>query len=213
VGGHTRLLSDRSAVSFHLLVVVLIAVSASFLPGAFTGNSATAGSSAVPRVEPTTDTVLLASSLGRSIPSLKVKAAVAPKVRVVFARTKRHAVLSHAKIHHAVAPLPTRTTVAPATTVASSQTTSTADDGSYGCGAALAYLSAHAAPGFSFECPGYADGHQAMTCENIPGLCPGTKLIAISVPCAAAYMNEASNSWVLSGESDAPIDPYGYCRG
>jgi hypothetical protein len=24
-------------------------------------------------------------------------------------------------------------------------------------------------------------------------------------------MNEASNSWALMGESDAPIDPYGSC--
>jgi hypothetical protein len=195
-------------------VVVLIAVSASFLPAAFTGNSTSAASSPAPRVEPTADTVLLASSLGRSIPSLAVKAAVAPKTRVVSAKTTRHAVLPHAEIHHAaVAAAHTRTTVAPATTPVSSQTTSSANEGSYGCGAALAYLSSHAAPGFSFECPGYADGHQAMTCENIPGLCPGTKVIAISVPCAAAYMNEASNSWVLSGESDAPIDPYGYCSG
>jgi hypothetical protein len=50
-----------------------------------------------------------------------------------------------------------------------------------------------------------------MTCVNIAGVCPGAKLIAISIPCAAAYMNESSNSWVLSGKSDAPIDPYGYC--
>jgi len=82
----------------------------------------------------------------------------------------------------------------------------------YGCGPALAYLASHAAPGFSFECPGYADGRQAMTCINIAGLCPGERLIAIAVPCAAAYMNEASNSWVLIHESSAPIDPYGYCQ-
>lgn len=55
-------------------------------------------------------------------------------------------------------------------------------------------------------------GHQAMTCVNVPGVCPGERLIVISVPCRAAYMNEASNSWVLLGLSRAPIDPYGYCR-
>lgn len=82
----------------------------------------------------------------------------------------------------------------------------------YGCAAALAYLATHAAPGFHFECPGYADGHQAMTCMNVAGLCPGTKLIAINDPCPAAYMNEASNSWVLLGLRSAPIDPYGYCE-
>ena len=70
----------------------------------------------------------------------------------------------------------------------------------------------HAAPGFSFECPGWADGHQAMSCDNVPGVCPGTMVIAISIPCPAAYMNEASNSWVLLGKSDAPLDPYGYCQ-
>ena len=81
----------------------------------------------------------------------------------------------------------------------------------YGCADALAYLTAHAAPGFRFECPGYALGHQAMTCLNEPGVCPGYGLIAISVPCAAAYMNEAHNSWVVLGDSTG-IDPYGYCH-
>lgn len=80
-----------------------------------------------------------------------------------------------------------------------------------GCAAALAYLSAYSAPGFTFECPGNALGHQAMTCINEAGVCPNEDLIAIADPCAAAYMNEASNSWVLTGASDAPIDPYGGC--
>lgn len=82
----------------------------------------------------------------------------------------------------------------------------------YGCGPALAYLAAHSAPGFHFECPGYSLGHQAMTCIDIPGVCAGEKLIVISVPCRAAYMNEASNSWSVQGLSNAPIDPYGYCH-
>jgi len=51
-----------------------------------------------------------------------------------------------------------------------------------------------------------------MTCvDDQPSCAAGEKLIAIAVPCAAAYMNEASNSWVLTGSSDSPIDPYGYC--
>jgi hypothetical protein len=82
----------------------------------------------------------------------------------------------------------------------------------YGCASAIAYLDAHAAPGYTIECPGYAEGHQAMTCDNVAGVCSGAKVIAIAVPCAAAYMNEASNSWVIEGESHAPIDPYGYCH-
>lgn len=81
----------------------------------------------------------------------------------------------------------------------------------YGCAAALAYLAAYSAPGFTFQCPGSALGHEAMTCVNQPGVCDNEKLIAIADPCSAAYMNEASNSWVLTGASNAPIDPYGAC--
>jgi hypothetical protein len=51
-----------------------------------------------------------------------------------------------------------------------------------------------------------------MTCVNVAGVCPGADLITITVPCPAAYMNEASNSWVLLGLRKAPIDPYGYCH-
>jgi hypothetical protein len=90
----------------------------------------------------------------------------------------------------------------------------------WGCGAALQYLEAYAAPGFEFQCPGYAEGHQAMTCVDVTGVCSGEKLIAISDPCPAAYMNEAHNSWVLSNQTfgtplpahtSDDIDPYGYC--
>lgn len=105
---------------------------------------------------------------------------------------------------------------APPTTVAPPVTTppvtAPATPYAYTCGAALSYLAAHSAPGFRFECPGYALGHQAMTCMNEPGVCPGQKLIAIAVVCPASYMNEASNSWVVIGKSNAPIDPYGYCH-
>ncbi len=81
-----------------------------------------------------------------------------------------------------------------------------------GCVAALAYLHAYAAPGFSFECPGYANGHQAMTaCISAASSCGQLRLIVIADPCPNAYMNEASNSWALTGASDAPIDPYGSC--
>lgn len=81
----------------------------------------------------------------------------------------------------------------------------------YGSAAALAYLAAYSAAGFSFQCPGNALGHQAMTCIDEAGVCDNERLIAIADPCPAAYMNEASNSWVLTGASDAPIDPYGAC--
>jgi hypothetical protein len=81
----------------------------------------------------------------------------------------------------------------------------------FGCTAALAYLRSHAAPGFVLECPGNALGHQAMTCVNIPGICFGLRIIAIADPCPAAYMNEASNSWVLTKLRHGRIDPYGFC--
>jgi len=122
--------------------------------------------------------------------------AAAPKVEV-----KRTPVIQPPKQVAPVVPVSTPTP----------QTASSSSAGGYGCGPALSYLATHAAPGFRFECPGWADGHQAMTCMNVPGVCAGSDVIAISTPCAAAYMNEASNSWVLSGKSDAPIDPYGYC--
>jgi hypothetical protein len=84
----------------------------------------------------------------------------------------------------------------------------------YGCAAALAYLAANANPEFTFSCPGYADGNEAMTCVNIAGLCGGEHLIVINDPCPAAYMNEAYNSQSWS-DSEArftrPIDPYGAC--
>jgi hypothetical protein len=81
-----------------------------------------------------------------------------------------------------------------------------------GCQAALAYLQSHAAPGFVAMCPHDAEGHQAETiCDNAPRCQPGTMFIYIADPCPAAYMNEASNSYVLIGQSNAPWDPFGYC--
>ena len=80
------------------------------------------------------------------------------------------------------------------------------------CAAALTYLAAHAAPGFVGVCPHDAGGHQASTlCIRLATCVPGTEYIWIADPCPAAYMNEASNSWVLMGVSDAPWDPYGFC--
>jgi hypothetical protein len=95
----------------------------------------------------------------------------------------------------------------------------------WGCAAALAYLSAYAAPGFALDCPGYAEGHEAMTClydtPAYPDACPNGPTIAISDPCPQAYMNESANSWNLTGQlsveqqkfgvSYAEIDPFGPC--
>jgi hypothetical protein len=95
----------------------------------------------------------------------------------------------------------------------------------WGCTAALAYLQAYAAPGFALDCPGYAEGHEAMTClhgtPQYPDACPGGPTIAISDACPQAYMNESANSWYLTGQlsteqakfgvSYAEIDPFGAC--
>jgi hypothetical protein len=82
----------------------------------------------------------------------------------------------------------------------------------YGCAAAAQYIAAYAAPGFWLACPAFSRGHQASTvCESTTSACSVLRIITITDPCAAAYMNEASNSWVLMGLSDAPLDPYGMC--
>jgi hypothetical protein len=82
----------------------------------------------------------------------------------------------------------------------------------WGCAAAIAYLNAHAAPGFSIQCPGDAGGHQATTtCISGVRLCSLGASIVIADPCPAAYMNEASNSWVLIGVWRVPVDPFGSC--
>jgi hypothetical protein len=121
----------------------------------------------------------------------------------------------------APAPAPTPAPApAPTATVAAAPAPAPSDPGvvppvglatAWGCGAALAYLQAYAAKGFTLECPGYAEGQEAMTCMNQAAACPGTSVIAIADPCPQAYMNEASNSFVLTGASDSPIDPDGPC--
>lgn len=92
------------------------------------------------------------------------------------------------------------------------------------CGAALAYLAAHEAPGFVSYCPHYAGGNAAETVVppqpvNANGSVTGVIYIA-DTNCAVAYENEAANShghlvpgaggtyqWVWP----APFDPYGRC--
>ena len=79
-------------------------------------------------------------------------------------------------------------------------------------GGARSISIAYAAPGFTLECPAASQGHQASTsCVSQNSPCDEQRIITIADPCPAAYMNEASNSWVLMGESNAPIDPYGQC--
>ena len=110
-----------------------------------------------------------------------------------------------------VAAAPSATPTTAAAPAAAAEVPAIGHATTWGCAAALAYLQAYAAKGFALECPGDAEGHDAMTCLAVDGACPASAVIAIADPCPAAYMNEASNSWVLLGASDAPIDPYGPC--
>ena len=89
------------------------------------------------------------------------------------------------------------------------------------CADALAYVSAHAAPGYVTTCaPGSALGHYGYTCANVPGRCDGVRIIHIACPAPFVYMNEAHNSWTVIGQGSG-IDPYGqgtpaeqaYCDG
>ncbi|HZU80450.1 MAG TPA: hypothetical protein VE991_11090, partial [Acidimicrobiales bacterium] len=111
-----------------------------------------------------------------------------------------------------LAPPPASTTTAPSAPVPAGP--------GWGCAAALAYLTAHEAPGFSASCPGPNDGKQATTTAYFDGTSV-TGTIGIEDPCPAAYMNEAHNSWVLRAQylgTSIPdglgtvIDPFGYCR-
>jgi hypothetical protein len=106
------------------------------------------------------------------------------------------------------APVPALTTVAAST--ASQGLPARGHATASGCGPALAYMAAYAAPGFQLICPGDAQGHQATTCINSYPCAPGQKMILIADPCPAAYMNESSNS--LAIQFGGVIDPYGACR-
>jgi hypothetical protein len=125
----------------------------------------------------------------------------------------------------ATAPTPPPTTSASATTTTPAATPTTAPaapapstttapvDTGYGCADAVAYLKAHADPAYQIICPADSGpGSEAFTCSNLPGSCVGFQEVIITDPCPAAYMNEASNTWVIDGKSDAPIDPYGSCE-
>ena len=78
-----------------------------------------------------------------------------------------------------------------------------------GCADALAYLAAHQAPGFVDTCAdGSALGHYGFSCADVPGMCPGVRIVHIACPAPFVYMNEAHNSWVVIGQGSG-IDPFG----
>lgn len=189
----------------HLVAVILVAALAAVFPVTISAHGS-AVQTATPAATHGVEVAAFSPTTRQAGPNLWS----ATHVQRVPAVATKKAIPAHAAIRkNEAAKHPS--VPAPASTAPSQPAVPASQPAGYGCTAALAYLKAHAAPGFTLECPGYAEGHQAMTCMNIAGVCPGAKLIAISVPCAAAYMNESSNSWVLTGESNAPIDPYGYC--
>ncbi len=94
------------------------------------------------------------------------------------------------------APAPAATAAPPRPVVAAE--TSLVDP----CPAAIAAVEArglYPAPGFSVTCPGYALGHEGMTCLNVPGVCAGAREIVIHYPEAFVVANEFENSRILSG--------------
>ena len=107
----------------------------------------------------------------------------------------------------------TTTTTSPPVSSAAAGVPAEGQATAWGCAAALAYLQAYAAPGFTLECPGPAQGHEATTCKDNPVNCPGSAYIGIADPCPAAYMNEAHNSWLMldGAGTDATWDPFGAC--
>jgi hypothetical protein len=174
--------------------------------------------SLAPRAGPLPVSSSPAAALGRSPAATLVRArhpsrraARRPRPPGPHGTRSRHPVAS---VHRG----PARAPVAPSTRAANSPPVTQPPQGSqevhaasslgYGCAAADAYLEREANPAFAIRCPGYALGHEAMTCLNIPGVCPGTAVIIIADPCPQAYENEAWNSWHLS---TGPFDPYGWC--
>jgi hypothetical protein len=142
-------------------------------------------------------TPLLAARVqGRSRPA--THRAAAPPSKPLQVHRAKGTVTASATAATPLTPAHTRTAASPAAVGAHP---------GWGCTAALAYLQVHANPPYRLVCPGYAEGHQAMTCAEVP-LCPGLREIVIAVPCPAAYMNEAWNSWHIT---TGPFDPYGFC--
>ncbi len=95
-----------------------------------------------------------------------------------------------------------------------------------GCATALAYLAAHAAPGFVSYCPHDAGGNAAETVVPPQAIDPSGVvhgyIFIHDTNCAAAYENEAANSHghlVPNSNGDGnyhwvwpvPFDPYGRC--
>jgi hypothetical protein len=72
------------------------------------------------------------------------------------------------------------------------------------------------AAGFVVVCPGFALGHEGMTCMNVAGVCPGGREIVIHDPVPFVVANEFENSRIFSGSParchaiDCGGSAYGY---
>jgi len=132
---------------------------------------------------------------------------------------------SHGSLRRLITTLGTIAAVSPLAILASGCLAPAPSAASAGdCAQALAYLAAHAAPGFVSYCPHDAGGNAAETVVppqsvNSSGGVHGMIYIA-DTNCAIAYENEAANShghlvrdssgnytWVWP----VPFDPYGRC--
>lgn len=203
---------DRRQHRFRLLLTIAVVGVLSVAGTVVMARAATP----VPASASTGAPARLTASVGTSpatSPSTTVAKPVAAKpVPSKPAESKPAAPPTTVARHAAAAPLSEQAAVRSALQTRSQAPAASNLASSGGCSAAISYLTANSAPGFQFECPGYALGHQAMTCINVSGVCPGAKLIVIADACPAAYMNEAHNSWIMAGLRTGSIDPYGYCH-
>jgi hypothetical protein len=193
--GGSRLLSARALLVAAGAAVLVAALVMAYLP--LLARVVKAGPSPEPAVE------------GASLAQAR---AAAPTPATTVSRAPAPVSASVAQPPASPAPTtsatPSTASAAPAVTPITTAPASAAAPPGYGCGAALLYLAAHANPLYALECPGYADGNQAMTCtSHLPECGSGQYVIAIADPCPAAYMNEAVNSW----SGGRQVDPYGYC--
>ena len=191
-------------------MVGLVAVTIFATGGAIGAQAAVSSPGYQPRPVVEVDQMLLSS-----VPAAPASTTTTTTSTTTTPTTTPPAVLASAPVTPA-APAP-----APAPPVVPAYGQATA----WGCSAALPYLQAYAAPGFALDCPGYAEGHEAMTClhgtPEYPDACPNGPTIAISDACPQAYMNESANSWLLTGQLSTEqqkfgvsydyIDPFGAC--
>ncbi len=199
----------------------LVAVTILATGGALGAQAAVSSPGYQPRQFVDVDLMLLSSVLDTRAPTTTTTTPTTTTPTTTTPTTTAPAVLASTPVAPVAPAAPAAPAPAPAPPVLPAYGAATA----WGCSAALAYLQAYAAPGFALDCPGYAEGHEAMTClhgtPQYPDACPNGPTIAISDACPQAYMNESANSWLMTGQlsteqqrfgaSYDSIDPFGAC--